>query len=1114
MRRRLLVRSSRAVRRLAAAEAWLEEWLAAGEVLVVAPLRSAADDFLRLSCPPAGGRLGVHRATLSQLAADLATPGLAADGLAPVTALGAEALAARVVSRALDAGELGYFAPVARLPGFPRALARTLRELRQAGVDGAELSATGEPGQDVARLLELYCDELRRWALVDGAGLLVRACDAVENPPHPHPLVGLPLLLLDLSPAAGREVELLRAVATRAPAIFASVPAGDGEAAAALEAVTGEAARDLDAGDAPPASRLARLRRHVFRPQEDCGPAPAADDDDRSLIFLGAPGEGRECVELARRIRQLAAEGVPFDRVAILLRDPRTYLPLVEEALSRAEIPAYFSRGTVRPHPAGRAFLALLSCAAEGLSASRFAEYLSLGQVPPLAADGAPPAVEVPWVEAEGEQLVFKSLLPDAAGVATPDPETASGDDEGGDHGDLPVPRRWEQLLVDAAVVGGGHARWARRLDGLEAELRLQLEGLEDGEQAERQRLERRLERLGHLRRFALPVIEQLEALPVEATWGLWLKALEELASRVLRSSEQVLRVLAELRPMAEVGPVGLEEVIATLEERLTLLREEPPARRFGRVFVGTPEEARGRWFRAVLLPGLAEGIFPRRASEDPLLLDEVRRRLPAGLPTQDQRVARERLLLRIAAGAAAERLVISYPSLDTLQGRARVPSFYALDVLRAANGALPADLEQLEEEAARGTASILGWPAPRQPEEAIDDAEYDLAVLEPLLRRPAEEVVSRGRYLMEANEHLKRALRRRWRRWRPTWSGADGIVDPDRATAEALARHRLRRRSYSPTALQRYAECPYRFLLYAIHRLRPRQELVPLEQLDPLTRGGLFHRVQYRLFLRLREADLLPMRRQEMARILELADGVLDGEAARARDELKPAIERVWESEIEGLRTDLHGWIRTVVDAREPWRPVHFELSFGLPDLEAHDPASRPGEAVVLDGFRLRGAIDLVESDDERGVLRVTDHKTGLPYRGQRLVVGGGEVLQPLLYALVAEELLDRPVVSGRLFYCTRRGRYESREVPVDDAGRRRIVTVLETIDHAVANGFLPAAPREKACRYCDYQLVCGPGEEQRLEAKIGGDPHRLSDRQANARRRLLPLLELRRMP
>jgi ATP-dependent exoDNAse (exonuclease V) beta subunit len=85
-------------------------------------------------------------------------------------------------------------------------------------------------------------------------------------------------------------------------------------------------------------------------------------------------------VEIARRVHRLAREeGVAFDQVAILLRSPERYQPMVEDALRRAGVPAYFSHGSARPDPGGRAFLALLACASERLSASRFAEYLSLG---------------------------------------------------------------------------------------------------------------------------------------------------------------------------------------------------------------------------------------------------------------------------------------------------------------------------------------------------------------------------------------------------------------------------------------------------------------------------------------------------------------------------------------------------------------------------------------------------------------------------------------------------------------------------------------------------------------------------------------------------------------
>ena len=86
--------------------------------------------------------------------------------------------------------------------------------------------------------------------------------------------------------------------------------------------------------------------------------------------------------------------------MAILLRSPERYQFLVEEALRRAGIPSYFSRGSARPDPAGRAFLALLHCAEEFCSASRFAEYLSLGQVPEKPA-------EAEWVPPDDDTFVF-----------------------------------------------------------------------------------------------------------------------------------------------------------------------------------------------------------------------------------------------------------------------------------------------------------------------------------------------------------------------------------------------------------------------------------------------------------------------------------------------------------------------------------------------------------------------------------------------------------------------------------------------------------------------------------------------------------------------------------
>src|SRR4029078_9203278 len=109
---------------------------------------------------------------------------------------------------------------------------------------------------------------------------------------------------------------------------------------------------------------------------------PPAGEPLESVELFSAPGEGREAVEIARRVLREAASGVPFDRMAIALRSPQHYAGLLEHALERAGVPAYFERGTRRPHPGRRACLASLRCAPDTLSARRFAQYLSLGQVP------------------------------------------------------------------------------------------------------------------------------------------------------------------------------------------------------------------------------------------------------------------------------------------------------------------------------------------------------------------------------------------------------------------------------------------------------------------------------------------------------------------------------------------------------------------------------------------------------------------------------------------------------------------------------------------------------------------------------------------------------------
>lgn len=1120
--------------RLSRAAAWLASRTEPHVTIVGASIEVAAEVARRaLAMPSSSGArvasFGWQRSTLGVLAVGLARAELARRGLVPVGTLALEAVCARVVHdhhKGSGASKLGRFAPIGDLPGLPRALARTVAELRLSAPAPSGKGAAELADVDLARLVKAFETELEAAGLADRARTLAIATELVSRrsgkgneAPKEGAALGA-ILFVDVPLRARAEREFVAALTGVSPAVFATIPDGDRRALALTKTALACEAEHVSPATSASVSALARLQSGLFGDaQTAAGLPPLSIADGKEVEILSAPGESRECVEIARLVLAEASSGTKLDRMAILLRAPQ-YSAHLEEALRRAHVPAYFARGTRKPDAAGRAMLALLGCAADGLSARRFAEYLSLGQVPDEDPDGAPPAAPPPGDRvAPPDEETLGALLGEAAAsiesdtdsdasddaaelgpaaIGTKAPAPVAEEDRTAAFGTLRAPRHWERLLVDAAVIGGKE-RWQKRLDGLHAKLSDDLDayvkkaedGLADG-------VRRDLAALDALRKYALPIVGELAALPGGpsaapalaggATWGEWLDCLAKLATRAIRHPERVLAVLGELRPMGRVGPVDVREVRLVLERRLSQLVVRPTGRRYGKIYVATIEEARGLAFDVVFVPGLAEKIFPQKVVEDPLLLDDARKALGAGdgeaaLPTNEDRTEEERLALRLAVGAASRRVVLSYPRVDVEQARPRTPSFYGLEVLRVTEGKLR-DFHYLAETAAKKVEARMGWPAPADRNDAIDEAEYDLALLESVLRKAEGEGIGEAHYLLSSNDHLARALRFRGRRWLKIWKAADGLVDPPEEALAAIREHALDKRSFSPTALQNFAACPYRFLLSAVHRLSVREEPSAIEDLDPLTRGSLVHEVQFNVLTALRNAGLLPVTRSR----LEDARVILDAELKRVsdieHDRLSPAIERVWQDAIDSIAADLREWLRRMPE--EPaWTPAYFELSFGLKDRREQDALSKD-EPVVLDaGIQLRGSIDLVEQDDS-GRLRATDHKTGKVRAKTGDVIANGEILQPVLYALTIEKLFPKQQVKeGRLYYCTTAGDFTKVDIPLDEAARASARLVAKTIGEAISSGFLPAAPAKDACKYCDFRSVCGPYEEIRTRRK-----------------------------
>ena len=570
-------------------------------------------------------------------------------------------------------------------PGFPRALARTLQELRLAQV------GAGSPGRAAARRPRSR-----------------RSCSSVSTSSSPNARATDRATLFDAATqalrsggwqaaSAGASVRrhcccsTCRSTRRSSSTSFARCSHSALSTRHSSTLIDRPLRRRRDAGSpegARPRARgrssrtetsdLVALRRYLFARSQPPEREPAGD----VRLLLGAGRRARVRRDRAPDPAGSARAACRSTRWRCSCARRERYVGLLEHALRpRRRCPRWFDRGTRRPHPAGRAFLAILACAV------RAAVGAPLRRVPRRSR-------QVPRLdEARARARSSSSPLDDEdSGCRTlgrgrtstrPGPWTAilgppTSDLRASDlrrrsaivEGTLRAPWKWETLIVESAVIGGDPARWHRRLTGLANELRLQrdAERRDDPDSPRRARIERDLRNLGHLRAFALPIIDLLASWPESATWGEWLDRFAALAPMVLRQPERVLRVLEQLRPMAEIGPVSLDEARDVIADRLQMLEIDPPRsalrpRVRRRAAAGArphvPRRLRRRARRADVSAAAARGSDAARSRD----ARAARRRAAAA---GGSRAQTERLLLRLAVGAPTERLWLSYPRLDT----------------------------------------------------------------------------------------------------------------------------------------------------------------------------------------------------------------------------------------------------------------------------------------------------------------------------------------------------------------------------------------------------------------------------------------------------------------
>lgn len=243
--------------------------------------------------------------------------------------------------------DLGVLQRSSERAGFAPALADLLEELKSAGLDPdtfAELAAEAGPYEGELASLFAERDALAAARGVGDRHALARAITARVRTEGASAWSGRPVVFYGFDELNGEQLELVGALAA-VTEVTVAVTYEDRAALAARAKLLGEL-RELVPAEllvseseletdpsTTPNETLRHLERGFLEPDAD------RRDPGEGLLLMRAAGERAEAELVAAEVARLLAEGVPPERIAIVLRSPARHGALWRRVLTRLGIP-------------------------------------------------------------------------------------------------------------------------------------------------------------------------------------------------------------------------------------------------------------------------------------------------------------------------------------------------------------------------------------------------------------------------------------------------------------------------------------------------------------------------------------------------------------------------------------------------------------------------------------------------------------------------------------------------------------------------------------------------------------------------------------------------------
>ena len=788
--------------------------------------------------------------------------------------------------------------------------------------------------------------------------------------------------------------------------------------------------------------------------------SPPARDLPTATSIISVTDADEEVRAVVRRIAALleGADGdpVPLDRIGVFHPTPDPYVRILEQQLAAAGIPANGpSRLRLSETVAGRTLLAALRLPSQQWRRDRVMALVSSAPLR-VGDESARPAT---WEEISREAGVvqhrrdwpkkltaYRSKL--EADLALIDAEAAPGP-----HG------HFTRLLADVDTLAGFVDSLAAGVDAVEQSV---------GWPAKAQAALTLLHQLLGNRHPSWPDDEQ--------------SALERVEDALVR--------LGSLDALEPAPPLDVFVRALTAELDVTHGRKG----RFGDgVMYGPLASAVGLDFDAVFILGCIEGLCPSPRRDDAMLPDQVRELAGGELALRADRLHdQHRQFLAALATAPPHRRTVAAPRGSLRASRGPLPSRWLLDSASAIEGAPVYATDYVERTDLHATvvpshaAGVLTAPV------AASLAEHDIRAL-------AQHLGHRGSAATHpAGRLVERGLAAQAARRSPDFTEWDGNLAGESIPSTGD-------RPLSPTRLQTWAACGFRYYLGYTLGLSDREDPERIIELNPLDRGSAIHAALERFLLEAIESGLPepdePWSPADHARLQEILEEELDRLADRGRT----GRELLWRTNRSDLVRLLDGFLYADDAHRKATRSraEQLEMRFGFED------GTPPVRLTLPDGRELsfRGAFDRADRSTD-GRWHVTDYKTGKDdaYKGidAKDPTSGGTLLQLGLYAEAAIQHLGADEVEAHYWVINpRTGTYGRHGYAWTEERRDRFIEVLTAIADGIEGGAYPMVPGEynlfwqthDNCAYCEFDGICPSARGEQAAVKVDAPGLRARD-------------------